>query len=164
MATSEELDRLSEAMSISALVLTRPRIHELVIKEAGLRMERTGQQILAVLTNNESPMRVSAIADAVHVEGPHATRQVQRLEADGFVRRVADPDDRRASLITITPEGASAVRRLRSTVAGWMGQALAGWDEADVAELARLMERMSLDWAAFIRDKDTANRSAAGHR
>jgi hypothetical protein len=48
---------------------------------------------------------VTVLAARLEVEAPHVTRQVQRLEKVGCAARGADPDDRRAQLIQLTPSG-----------------------------------------------------------
>jgi DNA-binding MarR family transcriptional regulator len=95
----------------------------------------------------------SALADRLHVEGPHATRQVQRLEAAGFVRRVPDPEHRRASRIRLTPAGRKVLERYLTVLRTWLGDALATWDQREVRDLACLLTKMADDWCTFVAGK-----------
>jgi MarR family transcriptional regulator for hemolysin len=45
------------------------------------------------------------LASILGIEGPTLTHHLDRLTADGLLRRVPYPDDRRAYCIELTPEG-----------------------------------------------------------
>jgi DNA-binding MarR family transcriptional regulator len=53
----------------------------------------------------EGPMRLTTLATKEGVSQPSMTQLVQRLERQGLVARLADPDDGRAALIGITAQG-----------------------------------------------------------
>jgi DNA-binding MarR family transcriptional regulator len=53
----------------------------------------------------EGPIRLTALAVAEGVAQPSMTQLVQRLERDGLVARMSDPEDRRVALVTITETG-----------------------------------------------------------
>ena len=56
------------------------------------------------------PARLSTLADHLHIAPRSATEVVDALEARGLVARGPDPADRRATSVTVTPEG----RRLQA--------------------------------------------------
>jgi DNA-binding MarR family transcriptional regulator len=53
----------------------------------------------------EGPIRLTALAAKEGISQPSMTQLVQRLERQGLVTRLADPDDGRAALIGITAHG-----------------------------------------------------------
>ena len=53
----------------------------------------------------EGPIRLTTLAAKEGVSQPSMTQLIQRLERQGLVTRLADPDDGRAALIGITPQG-----------------------------------------------------------
>lgn len=53
----------------------------------------------------EGPIRLTTLAAKEAVSQPSMTQLVQRLERLGFVTRLPDPDDGRASLVGVTPHG-----------------------------------------------------------
>lgn len=64
----------------------------------------------------EGPVRLTTLASREGVSQPSMTQLVQRLERAGLVTRLPDPDDGRACLIGITPEGEAVLherKRLR---------------------------------------------------
>ncbi|GAA4385273.1 MarR family winged helix-turn-helix transcriptional regulator [Agromyces bauzanensis] len=66
------------------------------------------------------PATLSGLAQHLVAESGHPSRLVSRLEAMGLVRREGSPHDGRASLLTLTAEGAAkaaAARRSREPLA-----------------------------------------------
>src|SRR6185295_2062218 len=57
------------------------------------------------------PLRVKELAEAVVLSPTAMSRFVDRVEQAGYVRREADPADRRALRITLTDEGRALPRR-----------------------------------------------------
>jgi DNA-binding MarR family transcriptional regulator len=103
--------------------------------------------ILRLLVDT-SPLRPGDIAARLAVEAPHITRQAHRLEQLGYLKRVADPDDRRAHRVELTPAGRDAVGRVRAVTQRQVQQALAGWSAQDRRQLAILFHRMVDDFLA----------------
>ena len=60
---------------------------------------------LEQLVRAEEPVSLSALADCRKCVRSNMTQLVDRLEADGLVERVADPDDRRAVRARVTKLG-----------------------------------------------------------
>ena len=81
-------------------------------------------------------------AAAMGVEGPTLTHHLNRMERDGLVTRRRDPENRRAHVVALTDDGEAAFRRLRSAVAKFDGQLRTGIGDAEVAQLAGLLERL----------------------
>ena len=48
---------------------------------------------------------ITGLADYLEVTGPHVTGVIGKLAAQGFVRKVANPKDRRGVLVRLTPMG-----------------------------------------------------------
>jgi DNA-binding MarR family transcriptional regulator len=83
--------------------------------------------VLATL-EEDGPTRLTALATASGVSQPAMTQTVGRLERDGLVIRLIDPDDARATLVDITDTG----RALRAEL-----------HEAQNDQLAELLETLS---------------------
>jgi DNA-binding MarR family transcriptional regulator len=66
--------------------------------------------LLAPLADAPSPPGLVELARAAGVSAPTATRTVDGLERRGLVRRARCADDRRAVRLSLTDEGAAAVR------------------------------------------------------
>lgn len=122
-------------------VLNRSSLAERAMERVGLGLDRPAMSVLVTLHMAGRPLRVGEIARRMQVVGPHVTRQVNDLERRGLARRVADPDDQRARLIELAPEGAAAADRYLRTLLGWFTEALADWSAQDRRDLGRLLGR-----------------------
>ncbi|GIE74077.1 MarR family transcriptional regulator [Actinoplanes philippinensis] len=142
-----ELDLLAVLPRLSQLgtVLNRSRLIDRATESAGLGLDRPGLGVLVTLQTGGGPLRVGEIARRMQVVGPHVTRHVNELERRGLVQRVADPDDRRARLVELTPAGSEAVGRYMQTVLSTLGEALAGWSPEDRRTFGRLLDRFATD-------------------
>lgn len=127
---------------------TKGRLAERATEAAGLSLDRPAMGVLLSLRTAGNPLRIGEIADRMQVVGPHVTRQVQVLEKRGLVHRVADPHDRRASLIEPTEAGTEAADRYVTCMLGWFAEALTDWPQQDRDDLARLLARLADDVTA----------------
>ncbi|WP_217168021.1 MarR family winged helix-turn-helix transcriptional regulator [Streptomyces sp. AC512_CC834] len=134
---------------------TKGRLTERATDAAGLALDRPAMGVLLALRTADAPLRIGEIADRMQVVGPHVTRQVQALEKRGLVRRVADPHDRRASLIEPTEAGTEAANRYVTSLLGWFAEALADWPQQDRDDLTRLLTRLADDVTARLARFDT---------
>ncbi len=92
-------------------------------------------------------MRISALADALVLDISTASRHVSNLEADGLVAREPDPDDRRATLVTLTAAGHQFLSKAMDERASKLRAATSSWPPDDVAQLIRLINRLADDIA-----------------
>lgn len=69
----------------------------------------TRWRLLATLFDGK-PRTIGALAEEILLEQSSATRLVERTERAGLVAKRADPEDRRRSLVTITPAGRTFIR------------------------------------------------------
>lgn len=76
---------------------------ERALGEHGLSIARYG--VLQQLAAAPEPLTLTELAGRLSCVRSNITQLVDRLEADGMVRRVADPVDRRSIRATLTPLG-----------------------------------------------------------
>jgi DNA-binding MarR family transcriptional regulator len=151
MATeSDALTGLLPRMTRLSAALSRGRLFESATAAAGLTLDRPAVTILLVLHMADRPLRVGEIAARMQVAGPHVTRQLHGLERGGLVERVADPDDQRARLITLTEPGRERIGDYLAVVNGWFTDALSEWSDQDRRDLVRLFGRMVDDLDAHL--------------
>jgi DNA-binding MarR family transcriptional regulator len=98
------------------------------------------QARLLALVDELGPARVSVLAQADHSSQPTMTTQLHRLEAAGWVRRLPDPADARASLVSVTVLGSTALERARDARLAALSPALDGLDEEAVTRLRTAVE------------------------
>ena len=91
---------------VSHAIARLARIHQLLagrlLRELGLH---PSQELLLMRLWESGPQRQACLAAELGTDSAGTTRIVQRLETAGYVRRLPDPTDRRATLVASTPEG-----------------------------------------------------------
>ena len=70
------------------------------------------------------------------------SRQVSELVANGYIVRHADPQDGRASLISLTDEGIALLGRTRQGHARQLAEMLADWSEDDAKAACRTIHKL----------------------
>ena len=115
---------------------------------------------LLVPLERDGYQRCSTLAARAEVDISVASRQLAALERSGLVDRRPDPQDGRASLISLTPAGADALASARDLRAEWSLTSLAGWDEADARQLSGLLDRLVSDLETAGTPASAATRSA----
>lgn len=68
---------------------------------------------LLALVEEHGPIRVGDLAHADHTSQPAVTRQVGRLTSLGWIERLTDPGDARATPVVITDAGREALAGAR---------------------------------------------------
>jgi DNA-binding MarR family transcriptional regulator len=101
---ADETQRLWSAI----VAIYQPVLRDVVTdleREAGI--DSGTYSVLAYLDQAGGRLRLRDLQELMRVRysQPGLSRLVQRMESDGIVRRVVDPDDRRASFVTLTRRG-----------------------------------------------------------
>jgi len=140
-----EEERIDDALAVLFRLAGNPRLHERRTAETGMAISATGHRLLDQLTEH-GPGSVSALARALDLTLPTASRQLQQLERLGCVSRGPDAADGRVVTYACTPAGRQAQRRFRTVIRHEVRGALAGWSATDRMHLAVLLERMVEDF------------------
>jgi DNA-binding MarR family transcriptional regulator len=113
-------------------------------QEAGADLSPSMISALASV-DRHGPVTPSELAAHERVQRPSITRVLARLEELGLVERAPDPADRRSSLISVSTEGRTLLRRQRSRKDQFLARRLAELEPDEVATLERaaaILERM----------------------
>lgn len=140
----------SAAPSIDAQELT-VRLRQGTLRLARrLRQEADtdfGQSLVSALAtiDRHGPITLGELAEREHLAPPSITKLVNRLEADGLVRREVSPDDGRVVQVTVTKAGAARLARARERATTWLTQrldALGPEHAANLPEVVALLEAL----------------------
>jgi DNA-binding MarR family transcriptional regulator len=114
-----------------------------VSSELPSELSRTSASILKNLRENGT-QRVTSLASREQVAQPTMSVILKRLEARALVERQVDPDDRRATLVAITPLGLETLSERARLRSSWFASRLADLEGEDrravAAAVAKLME------------------------
>ena len=105
--TNEKIKRMLDACYLAK------RIREMLppLPEGGMPSYIKYLEAVQTLEKNSSHVRVSDISDALDLPRPGVTRTVKEMEQKGYLRKLASPDDRRVTYISITEEGRELSRK-----------------------------------------------------
>ena len=114
-------------------------------KAAQYGMSRAKWAVLARLDRFEG-LKQTELADMLDLQPISLTRLLDSLCANGLIERRADPDDRRAKRLFLTPAARPLLDRLGDLAEELMGTALAGLDQRDskalLAQLATIKDNL----------------------
>jgi DNA-binding MarR family transcriptional regulator len=106
-----------------------------------LNVSAAGGLVLGIL-RDRGPMPPSELSERLIVTRATVTGLLDSLEQRGFVRRAANPADRRSLLVEITPAGLDVLQELRTIVhrseKAWLG----GLSESDLRGYIALLHRI----------------------
>ena len=131
-----------------------------VLRPHGLTFARYEALVLLAFSRRGAlPLRV--IGERLMVHPTSVTNTVDRLEADGLVRRRPNPRDGRGTLAEITPAGRDVVTRSTTDLmAARFG--IAGYDPVELAEIFTLLRGLRVAAGDFRPEPGAAAVTAPG--
>ena len=97
---------------------------------------------LAVIDGAGAPLTPSQVSDRMLIASATMTATLDLLEHRGWIRRVANPDDRRSTLIEITPDGKAATDQLLPSIRTLEKSVLSALTAGERAHLLDLLAKV----------------------
>jgi DNA-binding MarR family transcriptional regulator len=144
---ADETQRLWSAI----VAIYQPVLRDVVAdleREAGI--DSGTYSVLAYLDQAGGRLRLRELQDLMRVRysQPGLSRLVQRMENDGIVQRVVDPDDRRAAFVTLTRRGRTHFGHAHDVYTAALDEHLGrGLAPVVARELAGALESLATDRA-----------------
>jgi DNA-binding MarR family transcriptional regulator len=132
-AQGELLSLLDTAYSAQAKIETR-------LSVVGLSLAKL--LALKTLADAGEPLPLGQLAERLSCVKSNITQLVDRLEADGFVAREPDPDDRRTRLAVLTTAGRRACKKGTGLQEEAERELLATLTRDEAHQLAALLEKL----------------------
>jgi DNA-binding MarR family transcriptional regulator len=98
--------------------------------------------VLAAL-KARGPVIQKDLAKSLDMIGPSMVERIDQLEQSGLVVRSSVPEDRRASLVTLTDDGRALFARLDDVMRATEAALTSGLDPRDVAATRRVLARVA---------------------
>ena len=98
--------------------------------------------VMAALYRRREGVTMSELSRMLLVSNGNATNVVDRLEADGLVKRTPSEQDRRTVHVALTPEGLRAFEGLAADHEAEVDRLFAGLSEADLDALTDILKRL----------------------
>jgi len=97
---------------------------------------------LAVIDGAAEPLTPSQVSDQVLIASATMTATLDLLEHHGWIRRVPNPDDRRSTLIEITPDGRTVTDQLLPGIRTLEKTVLSALTRSERAQLLDLLAKV----------------------
>src|SRR6478609_8952462 len=127
-------------------------VHAQTMHQLGQELDDAGKiplstyDILVQLTENGGLRRLRELVDLVLLSQPGLSRKVARLEEEGLVERLPDPNDGRGVLVRMTRQGRAALRSAAVVhIAGIEREFTSQLTDDEAATLARVFARLQHD-------------------
>jgi DNA-binding MarR family transcriptional regulator len=142
-ADDETIAGIECALHSLARRLKQARLHDFLLKQAGVDLDQAGLAILYALDAAKTSLRVTDLAERLGIDAPAVTRKAQRLERLGLVSRGSDAADARACRLSLSPDGQQVISRFLLARHEWLAMLLADWPAADRREFGRLIAQFA---------------------
>lgn len=101
----------------------------------------SGFMIMMYLSENQNVIQ-DDVARHFHIDKSAIARAVQKLESAGFVRRIVEPTNRRASHLFLTEKGTEIIPEMVQIDKLWEEKTLAGASEEKISQVYLLLGEM----------------------
>ena len=100
--------------------------------------------LMAQLDKAPDGMTLSDVSKRMMVSNGNVTGLVDRLVEQGLIDRRPSPKDRRAQIVTLTPEGRRFFRATARVNGDWIGEIFADLSQTDIEALLRLLAKTKM--------------------
>ena len=106
--------RRSATHMLHAALMLKADVEDRLVAATGMLL--ADNEALLHLHHADQPLRMSEMAERLVLSRGGTTKVIDRLEAAGLVERSMDPTDRRALMVSVTPEGNAMLGKTRPVV------------------------------------------------
>lgn len=121
------------------------------------------QWVVLVRLDRFEGLKQSELADMLDLQPITLTRLLDRLSASGLIERRADPNDRRANRLYLTPAARPLLERLGELGEGLMTMALAGVDRDSIERMVAQLATVKENLRQAIAQREAATPAGAQH-
>ncbi|WP_303720961.1 MarR family winged helix-turn-helix transcriptional regulator [Malonomonas rubra] len=118
------------------------RTLEAINRKRKYPLERAHYLLLLHLNDNEQPQSIGDLANKLALDNSTVTRQINAMEKNGLIEKMANPSDGRSSLIVQSQLGKELVESMHELRIKRIGSALQDWTQNDIETLAALSEKL----------------------
>ncbi len=136
-SVSAELER---SLTEVARAILRLDVPQSALAE-GESVDKAGYWLL-VRVSGEQPLRLSDLAGSVELDLSTVSRQIRDLVTSGLVLKEPDPDDGRASLLSLSARGWAVLEAVSEARRQVLAEAIVGWSEDERTALAGSLLRL----------------------
>lgn len=148
----KKLRQLHEALIDLVGLLNQPHRDSVLIKEAGVKIDRVLFPLL-VRIERRGPLGIVELAELAGRDYTTVSRQVTKLERLRLVTRQKDSTDARVSRVAITRKGRTMTDALDAARERLAQGIFAQWNNSDKKNLLRLLQKFVDDFSGQPEDR-----------
>ena len=100
--------------------------------------------LMAQLDKSPNGMTLGELSQRMMVSNGNVTGLVERLVSLNLVERKPAPNDRRAMIVTLTPDGRRTFRALARTHEGWVAEIFGDLSQTEMDTLMKLLSKTKI--------------------
>lgn len=139
----EELRALDAALGGLRRLWDNPETRRWLARQLGEHVELSLYRTLRAIEHAPDPAGVREVAEHLGVSESGTSRLVDQAVLRGYVVRETSPEDRRRTVLTLTPEGAALLARATEARTALLARLTSDWSPDEVATLAHLLDRLT---------------------
>ena len=143
LATAVRTKETEAGATLFAFLDVADRMYERVgdaLGKVGLSYPK--YEVLEYLRSATEPVSLKTLADCQSCARSNITQLMDKLEVEGLVRRVPDPDDRRGVRAELTEEGVARWREGKTQLDVVLAEFAASFSAPERAQLGTLLSRI----------------------
>jgi DNA-binding MarR family transcriptional regulator len=144
MSAAATRRRLNDAISGLHRFAGSRKLDAMHAERAGVDLNLAAYGVLSKVVEH-GPLSLGELSKLAHMQPSALSRQVRLLEVGGHISRSSGSVDARVALVSVTPAGRDAHRRLRDANEALLARQLCGWTEAELVDVAEKIERLVAD-------------------
>lgn len=145
MADSPSFPMARQSFGISFALLARAWRHEIDSHLGEQGLSAATWVPMLHLSASGGGITQKDLARRTGVEAPSMVRQLEILEREGLIARRACPNDGRARLIDMTPEGVARLEELRRSLFSVEEKLLEGISDSQIADVLSVFETIRIN-------------------
>ncbi len=101
------------------------------------------ERLLGVIGSYENGVKQKELVEELHINPSSVSELIVKLEDDGYVKRIVDPDDKRSTLISRTELGAARAAELSDERAAMFAGVFSNLTDVEKEQLLALLEKLT---------------------
>ncbi|GIM46799.1 MarR family transcriptional regulator [Collibacillus ludicampi] len=125
------------------------RIHNMLIRHGSsdrlagaFGLSQQQWSLLSVLADAPDGMKMTDLGKLLMVTKANMTGMIDRLERDGYVKRVPDPNDRRVTYVVLLEKGRAFLADIKKPKEDFMHEVFSSFSTDEKIQFHHMLERM----------------------
>lgn len=125
------------------MIVMLKRLEQLGLGRSAIKdMQLSLSQLGLLLSVHRQPgIRVNELAHLLHLSAPTVSVGLRKLEDEGWLRREADPDDKRSLRLHLTRKASEFAKRAQQFQRKQIGEFLSGLEPEEQTQLVHLLNK-----------------------